>query len=196
VAGSGGGHGAGDGERVDAGVAGVELDGLGLFGLAAGAGAADDDGDVVFVVVIEEAALLYGLTGGDYGEVGGAVGRGEDAGGEVVSWVKVFDGCGLGEAEALGGTGCLWVGREWGDAGGADEEGAAEVFDGIADGGDAAQSCNDDTVHTFSDAGLGGGDGGFRGYEFLDAIDHVAYGFDGAEGLVRDFDAEGFLDLE
>ena len=46
VAGSGGGHGAGDRERVDAGVAGVELDGLGLFGLATGAGAADDDGDV------------------------------------------------------------------------------------------------------------------------------------------------------
>ncbi len=34
VAGSGGGHGANDGEGMDAGVAGVEPDGLGLFGLS------------------------------------------------------------------------------------------------------------------------------------------------------------------
>ena len=30
----------------------------------------------------------------------------------------------------------------------------------------------------------------------MDAFDHVAYGFDGAEGVVGDLDAEGFLDFE
>ncbi len=46
VAGSGRGHSADDSEGMDAGIAGVELGGLGLFGLAATAGAADDDGDL------------------------------------------------------------------------------------------------------------------------------------------------------
>ncbi len=39
---------------------------------------------------------------------------------------------------------------EGGDAGGAGEEGGAEVRYGIADGGDAAQSGDDDTIHFFS----------------------------------------------
>src|SRR5206468_3893453 len=44
--------------------------------------------------------------------------------------------------------------------------------------------------------GGGDGGGGFCGLEFGDAIDHVAYGFDGAEGFVGDVDVEGFFDLE
>src|ERR1700733_9499547 len=42
----------------------------------------------------------------------------------------------------------------------------------------------------------GGGGGGGGGAEFGDAGDHVAYGFDGAEGVVGDFYVEGLFDLE
>src|ERR1700687_5795590 len=44
----------------------------------------------------------------------------------------------------------------------------------------------------------GGSDGGgrFRGLECGDAVDHVAYGSDGAEGFVRNVDVEGLFDLE
>ena len=42
--------------------------------------------------------------------------------------VEVFDGGGLGEAEALGWAGASGVGREGGDAGGAGEEGGLEVW--------------------------------------------------------------------
>jgi hypothetical protein len=117
---------------MDAGVAGVELDGFGLFGLAATAGAADDDGDFFWWVVAGELGFGGGLTGGDDGELGGAVGGGDDAGVEVLGGIEVFDGGGLGEAEALGlvvsfaGRG-FGVGREGGDAGGSGEEGGAEV---------------------------------------------------------------------
>ncbi len=102
VAGSGGGHGADDGERMNAGVAGVELDGLGLFGLAAAAGATDDDGDLFRGVVGGDLRFEAGLAGGDDGELGGAVGGGDDAGVEVLAGVEVFYGSGLGEAQALG----------------------------------------------------------------------------------------------
>src|ERR1700733_10475760 len=45
--------------------------------------------------------------------------------------------------------------------------------------------------------GLVGGDGGGGcGGEFCYACDHVAYGAEGAEGFVGDFDVESFLDLE
>jgi hypothetical protein len=37
---------------MDASVAGVELDGFGLFGLTATAGAANDDGDFLWCVVV------------------------------------------------------------------------------------------------------------------------------------------------
>ena len=110
-----------------------------------------DDGNVVFVVVIEEATLLRGLTSGDDGEVGGAVGCGDDARGEMLGWVEVFDCGGLGETKALGGARCLWVGRERCNAGGAGEKRGAEGFDGVADGGDATQACDYNTVHAFSD---------------------------------------------
>ena len=80
--------------------------------------------------------------------MGGAVGGGDDAGFEVLAGVEVFDGGGLGEAEALSfATGGFGVGREGGDAGGAGEEGGAEVCDGVADWGDAAQSGDDDSIH-------------------------------------------------
>lgn len=39
----------------------------------------------------------------------------------------------------------------------------------------------------------GGGDGRA---EFSDAFDHIAYGFDGAEGFVGNLDVEGLFDLE
>ena len=56
-------------------------------------------------------------------------------------------GGGLGEAEALGVTGGFGEGREGSDAGGAVEEGGAEVFYGVADGSDAAEASDDDTIH-------------------------------------------------
>src|SRR5271154_2569138 len=45
---------------------------------------------------------------------------------------------------------------------------------------------------------LRGGDGGGRvgGAEFGDAFDHVAYGFDGAERVVRNLDVEGLFNLK
>src|SRR5580704_19603207 len=45
---------------------------------------------------------------------------------------------------------------------------------------------------------LGGSGRGWRfgGLEFGDAVDHVAYGSDGAESFVRDIDAKGLFDLE
>ena len=73
-------------------------------------------------------------------------------------WVEVFDCGGLGEAEALGfivgfaGRG-LGIGREWGDAGCSREEGGAEVRYGVADGGDAAQAGDDDTIQCCSPLG-------------------------------------------
>ncbi len=51
LAGSGGGHGANDGEWMGAGVAGVEAFDLVFLGGAASAGAAHDDGDVIGGVV-------------------------------------------------------------------------------------------------------------------------------------------------
>ena len=85
----------------------------------------------------------------------GAVGGSDDAGFEVLAGVEVFDGGGPGEAEALGlvvgfaGRG-FRVGREGGDAGGAAKERGAEVRDGVADGGDASEAGDYDTIHFFS----------------------------------------------
>src|ERR1700722_1104193 len=54
------------------------------------------------------------------------------------------------------------------------------------------------TRFTRSPMWLGCGDGSRRlgGDEFLDAFDHVAYGFDGAEGVIGDLDGERLFDLE
>ena len=95
------------------------------------------------------------MTGGDDGELGGAVGGDDDAGVEVLAGVEVFDGAGLGEAEALGlvvgfAGGGFWIGREGRDAGGSGEEGGAEVRYGVADGGDASEAGDYDTIHFFS----------------------------------------------
>ena len=155
VAGTGRGHGADDSEGMDAGVAGVELDGLGLFGLSATAGAADDDGDFFRRMVAGQLRFGSGLAGGDDGELGGAVGGGDDAGVEVSAGVEVFDGGGLGEAEALRlvmsfATGSFGIGREGSDAGGASEEGGAEVCYGVADGSDASQASDDDSIQCCS----------------------------------------------
>ena len=123
---------------MDPAVLGVELDGLGLFGLTAAAGAAYDDGDFFRGVVGGELRLERGLAGGDDGEVRGAVGGDGDAGFEVLAGIEVFNGGGLGEAEPLGVAGGFGVGREGSDARGAVVEGGAEVCYGVADGGDAA----------------------------------------------------------
>ena len=145
VAGSGGGHGADDGKGMDAGVAGIELVGFGLFGLAATARAADDDGDFFWCVVVGQLGLGGRLAGGYDSEVYSSVGGGEDAGVEVLAGVEVFDGGGSGEAEALGfivsfAGGGFGVGREGRDAGGAGEERGAEVRYGVADGGDTSEA--------------------------------------------------------
>jgi len=135
---------------MDPGVLGVKLDGLGLFGLTASAGAAYDDGNFFRGVVCGELRLKSGLASGDDGELRGTVGSDDDAGLEVLTGIEVFDGGGLGEAEALGVAGSFGVGREGSDAGGAVEEGGAEVCDGVADGGDAAQAGDDDTIQCCS----------------------------------------------
>jgi hypothetical protein len=105
--------------------------------------------------VAGQLGLCGGLAGGYDGEVHGAVGGGDDAGVKVLADVEVFDGGGAGEAEALGlvvrfaGWG-LRVGWEGGDTGGAGEERGAEVRDGVADGGDASEAGDYDTIHFFS----------------------------------------------
>jgi len=106
--------------------------------VASGAGAAEDDGDVVWCVVLQELRLSGGLTCGYDGELRGAVGGGDGAGGKVLGGIEVLDVAGLGETETLGGAGGFRVGREGGDAGGTGEEGGAEGLDGVADGGYAA----------------------------------------------------------
>ena len=69
---------------------------------------------------------------------------------EVLAGVEVFDGGRLAEAEALGVAGGLRVVRDGSDAGGPGEEGGAEVCDGVADGSDAAEACDDDTIQCCS----------------------------------------------
>ncbi len=133
---------------MDPAVLGVELDSLGLFSLTAAAGAAYDDGDFFRSVVGRELGFKGGLAGGDDGELRGSVGSDDDAGVEVFAGIEVFYGGGLGEAEALGGAGSFGVGREGSDAGNPVKEGGAEVWYGVADGGDAAQACDDDTIHS------------------------------------------------
>ena len=59
---------------MDPGVLGVELDGLGLFGLTASAGATYDDGDFFRGVVGGELGFECGLAGGYDGELRGSVG--------------------------------------------------------------------------------------------------------------------------
>jgi hypothetical protein len=49
--------------------------------------------------------LGRGLTGGDYGEVSGPVGGGDDAGLEVLGGVEVFYGCVLSFASRGGASG-------------------------------------------------------------------------------------------
>ncbi len=150
VAGASGGHSTDDGEGMNAGVAGVELVGLGLFGLSATAGAAYDDGDSFGVVVACNLGFGGGLTSRDDGKVGGAVGCADDAGFEMLAGVEVLYGGCAGEAKALGLAGGFGVWGEGCDAGGSAEEGGAEGCDGVADWGDAAKTCNYDTIHFFS----------------------------------------------
>src|ERR1700733_2163142 len=170
VAGSGGGHGADDGEGMDASISGVELDGFSFFGLAAAAGAADDDGDPFRGVVAGKPGLERGLAGGCDGELGGAVGGGNDAGVQVRAGVEVFDGGGLSEAEALGFAGSFRIRRKGGDAGGPVEKRSAKLCYRVADGGDAARASDDDTIqccspcdYPFSYKSPGGGDEAVRG---------------------------------
>jgi hypothetical protein len=64
----------------------------------------------------------------------------------VFAGVEAFDGSRLGEAEALSFAGGFGVGREGSDASGSGEEGGPEVRYGVADGSDAAQAGDDDTI--------------------------------------------------
>ena len=90
-------------------------------------------------VVLGEVALLDGLFGGDECELGGAVGGRDGAGGEMGGGVEVAHLSHLDEADAGGAVG-FGDGFDGGDAGGAGEERRAEVVDGRADGGDAAEA--------------------------------------------------------
>jgi hypothetical protein len=87
--------------------------------------------------------------------VHGSVGGGDDAGVKVLAGVEVFDGSGLGEAEALAlvmsfaGRG-FGVGWEGGDASHSGEEPGAELCDGVANWGDASEAGDYDTIHFFS----------------------------------------------
>ena len=63
----------------DAGVAGVEVAGGFLVGIAATAGAAGDDGYGLAGVVVEESGVGGGLTRGDDAELGAGAGHAGDA---------------------------------------------------------------------------------------------------------------------
>ena len=153
VAGAGAGHGAGDGEGMDARVVAVELCGLGLLGGAAAGGAAEDDGDVLRGVVLQEGGLAGGLTRGDDGVLRGAIGRGDDAGGEVLVGIESGDGGHLGEAEAIALFACLGERTEGGDAAETGEEGLFKSRDGQPDWRDATESSNNDALQRIQTPG-------------------------------------------
>ena len=76
----------------------------------------------------------------------------------MLAGIEVFHGGGLGEAEALGlvvrfAGGSFGVGREGSDASGPVEEGGAEVWYGVAYGGDAAKASDDDSIQCCSPLG-------------------------------------------
>ena len=135
---------------MNASVASVEFVGLGLFGLPPTAGTAYDNGKLLGGIVVGDLGFGGGLTSGHDCEVGGAVCRDDDAGVDMLAGVEVLDGGCPGEAKALGFAGSFRVGREGCDAGGSAEEGGAEGCDAVADWGDAAKTCNYDTIHFFS----------------------------------------------
>jgi hypothetical protein len=186
---------------VDAGVAGVELGGLGLFCLPASTGAAHDNGDVIGSMVLEEVAMLRGLPSGNDSELGGAVGGDNDSGFEVLAGIKVFDPGRLGESKALSLAGGFGEIRKGPDAGGTGKKSGTEVFDGAADGGNTAEAGNYNAVHLISSSRqpqlVCGDSGGWMVFaELADATHHVANGFDGAEGFIGNFDVKGLFDLE
>jgi hypothetical protein len=132
---------------MDAGIAGVELGSLSLFRLTAPTGAAHDDRDVIWRMVLDEIALLCGLPGSDDGELGVAVSGRNRAGGKVLEWIKVLDPRSLSEAQALSFAGRFRIRRERRDPCGSREKGATKVFDGAADGGDASETGHYNAIH-------------------------------------------------
>jgi hypothetical protein len=96
--------------------------------------------------VLHQAALRGGLAGGDDGELCGAVGGGDDAGGEMLVGVEAVDRGHAVEADAVLAFDGLGQQAELGDAGAAGEEGGFELRDSGADRGDAAQTGDDDAL--------------------------------------------------
>src|SRR5215469_7157305 len=132
---------------MGAGVAGVEAFDLVLLGGASAAGAAHDDGNIAGGVVLHEIGLLRGLTGGDDCELGIAICCSNDAGVEVLGGIEVEDLRRLPVANAGVAVRCVLYGCNGSDAGLASEERLAKGRNGGADGGDAAEACDDDTIH-------------------------------------------------
>jgi hypothetical protein len=132
---------------MDARVAGIELGSLSLFGLPTSAGAAYDDSDVVWSMVLEETAVVRCLACGDDGELGGSISRDDDAGLEVLTGVEVFDSRRLGKAETLGFAGSFRKEREGCDAGGTGKKSSAKVFYIAAYGSDASETGNYNAIH-------------------------------------------------
>ena len=132
---------------MGAGVAGVEAFDFMLFGGTPAAGATHDDGDVAWGVVLHEIGLLRGLTGGDDCELGVAICCGDDSGVKVLGGIEVEDLRRLLVANAGVAVGCVLYGRNGSDAGLASEERFAKGGNGGADGRDAAEACDDDTIH-------------------------------------------------
>lgn len=133
------GHRARDGEWVDAGVLGVDAGDFRLFSRAAIGRAAEEDGDAVGGVVLGELGLRGGLTSGEYSQVGTALGCLELGGGEGLS-IQIWNLPRVTEFQ----SGVF--SRQWSDAGLAGFKRVPEAFWRRADGGEAAESGDDDAI--------------------------------------------------
>jgi hypothetical protein len=135
---------------VGAGVAEVEVGELGLFGLATGAGAAEDDGGLLWRVSLKEATVFDGFAGGDDAELGGTFCGCGLACGHVLEGVEADDLGHLGKTDAGVARRCGGEGADGSDAGDSREERVAKVLDRVSDGSYATKACNDNTIQVGS----------------------------------------------
>ena len=129
---------------MDARVGGVDACDLGLLGLAAGGGTAEQDGNLAGSVMRGKAGVRGGLASGEDGELGATL-RGLELRGGEGGEVEVADLAGVFEAEGWVFLGPIFAG-EGGDAGLAGFEGTPEGGGIVADGGKAAKAGDDDAV--------------------------------------------------
>jgi hypothetical protein len=96
--------------------------------------------------VLHQLALRGGLASGDDGELRGAVGGGDDATGEVLVRIEAMDRGHAVEADAVLAFDGLGEQAELGDAGAPGKERGFELRDIGTDGGDAAETGDDDAL--------------------------------------------------